>query len=71
MIKKNKAYGWGKSLNLCAGMYCYTAATQLNDIFCAHYMLFMRLCFVFCASCDNKQPGAEQVVCAVTHVHVI
>jgi hypothetical protein len=28
-------------------------------------MLFMRLCFVFCASCDNKQPGAA------THVHVI
>ena len=48
-----------------------TAAAELNDSSCAHYMLFVRLCFVLCASCDNKQPGAEQVVCAVSHVPVI
>jgi hypothetical protein len=65
------AYGWEKSLNLSAGMNDFTAAAELNDTSCAHYVLFMRLFFEFCASCDNKQPGAEQVVCAVTCVYVI
>lgn len=63
-----------KSLNLSAGMNCHPVALLTCSCrtkwypLCTLYAVYEA---VLCASCDNKQPGTEQVVYAVTHAHVI